>query len=88
MDKEKDVLRKQPNWEGLYFYQKSNVLYQLTFVFTKRFLLIGDRTIDQMIQVARLGYCTNQREEIAKLKQELETAKRRIAELEAMLAAS
>ena len=55
MDKEKDVLRKQHNWEGLYFYQKSNVLYQLTFVFTKRFLIRGDRTIDQMIQAARSG---------------------------------
>lgn len=49
------VLRKQPNWEGLYFYQKANVLYQLTFVFTKRFLKIGDRTIDQMVQAARSG---------------------------------
>lgn len=49
------VLRKQPNWEGLYFYQKSNVLYQLTFVFTKRFLTRGDRTIDQMVQAARSG---------------------------------
>ncbi len=49
------VLRKQPNWEGLYFYQKANVLYQLTFVFTRRFLKIGDRTIDQMVQAARSG---------------------------------
>ena len=49
------VLRKQPNWEGLYFYQKANVLYQLTFVFTKRFLTRGDRTIDQMVQAARSG---------------------------------
>lgn len=49
------VLRKQPNWEGLYFYQKANVLYQLTFVFTKRFLIRGDRTIDQMVQAARSG---------------------------------
>jgi len=32
-----------------------------------------------------LGYRTNQRDEIARLKQELEQAKRRIAELEAML---
>ena len=50
---EKQVLRKQANWEGLYFYQKSNVLYQLTFTFTKRFLTRGDRTIDQMVQAAR-----------------------------------
>lgn len=49
------VLRRQPNWEGLYFYQKSNVLYQLTYVFTKRFLTRGDRTIDQMVQAARSG---------------------------------
>ena len=51
----KPVLRKQSNWEGLYFYQKANVLYQLTFVFTKRFLKRGDRTIDQMVQAARSG---------------------------------
>lgn len=54
-DKLPHVLRKQPNWEGLYFYQKANVLYQLTFVFTKRFLKKGDRTIDQMVQAARSG---------------------------------
>ncbi len=47
---EKQVLRKQANWEGLYFYQKANVLYQMTFAFTKRFLTRGDRTIDQMVQ--------------------------------------
>ena len=35
---------------------------------------------------ARLGYRTNQREEIARLKQELDRARRRIAELEARLA--
>ena len=51
----KPVLRKQANWEDLYFCQKSNVLYQLTFVFTKRFLTRGDRTIDQMVQAARSG---------------------------------
>ena len=49
------VLRKQANWEDLYFYQKSNVLYQMTFVLTKRFLTKGDRTIDQMSQAARSG---------------------------------
>lgn len=51
----KPVLRKQANWEDLYFYQKSNVLYQMTFVFTKRFLTRGDRTVDQMVQAARSG---------------------------------
>jgi len=51
----KPVLRKQANWEDLFFYQKAVVLYQLTFVFTKRFLRRGDRTIDQMVQAARSG---------------------------------
>ena len=49
------VLRKQANWEELFFYQKTDVLYQLTFVFTRRFLTRGDRTIDQMVQAARSG---------------------------------
>ena len=49
------VLRRQANWEGLYFYQKAIVLYQMTFVFTQRFLVRGDRTIDQMVQAARSG---------------------------------
>ena len=51
----KPVLRKQANWEDLFFYQKAVVLYQMTFVFTKRFLQRGDRTIDQMVQAARSG---------------------------------
>lgn len=45
-----NLLRNQANWEALHFYQKSQVLYQLTFEFTKRFLHRGDRTIDQMVQ--------------------------------------
>ena len=51
----KPVLRKQANWEDLFFYQKSVVLYQMTFVFTKRFLQRNDRTVDQMVQAARSG---------------------------------
>ena len=42
--------------------------------------------IKERMTAARLGYRTNQREEIARLTQELEQAKRRIAELEAQLA--
>ena len=50
------VLRKETNWEELWFYQKTVVLYQLTYVFTKRFLAkYGDRTVDQMVQAARSG---------------------------------
>ena len=43
--------------------------------------------IKERMTAARLGYRTNQREEIERLKRELETANRRIAELEAKLAA-
>lgn len=49
-------LKRQSNWTNLYFYQKSDVLYQLTVVFCERFLpRYGDRTLDQMVQAARSG---------------------------------
>lgn len=50
------VLRRQANWKDLYFYQKADTLYQMTFVFCQRFLPAhGDRTVDQMVQAARSG---------------------------------
>ena len=50
------VLQAQVKWDELFFYQKSDVLYQLTFAFCKRFLpQYGDRTVDQMVQAARSG---------------------------------
>ena len=50
------ILRDQTNWEKLFFYLKTVVLYQMTYVFCKRFLpRHGDRTVDQMIQAARSG---------------------------------
>ena len=50
------VLRTQTRWENLYFYQKTVALYQMTYVFCKRFLpKYGDRTVDQMVQAARSG---------------------------------
>lgn len=49
-------LRKQANWENLWFYQKTVVLYQMTVVFCRRFFKpYGDRTVDQMVQAARSG---------------------------------
>ena len=42
--------------EELYFYRKSDALYQITVEFCKRFLPAhGDRTVDQMVQAARSG---------------------------------
>lgn len=44
------------DWKKLRFYQKADTLYQMTFVFCKRFLPpYGDRTVDQMVQAARSG---------------------------------
>ena len=43
--------------------------------------------IKERMTAARLGYRTNQREEIERLQRELDQANRRIAELEAKLAA-
>ena len=48
------VLRKSVVYTELRFYQRSDVLYQLTRIFCQRFLpKYGDRTVDQMIQAAR-----------------------------------
>lgn len=55
-EKLESILKTQTNWKTLWFYQKTVVLYQMTYIFTKRFLpKYGDRTVDQMIQAARSG---------------------------------
>lgn len=43
------------NYQELLSYQKTEVIYDLTFRFCQRFLNRGDRTIDQMVQAARSG---------------------------------
>lgn len=53
---ESSIFRKVPRWQDLRFFQKTEVLYQMTFVFCHRFLPHhGDRTVDQMLQAARSG---------------------------------
>lgn len=55
-DEFQSIFRRVPKWQDLWFYQKSEVLYQMTFVFCERFLpKFGDRTVDQMLQAARSG---------------------------------
>lgn len=50
------AMRNGNSWKSLNFYQKSDALYQLTFIFCDRFLPHhGDRTVDQMVQAARSG---------------------------------
>lgn len=48
-------LPKKGNYQDLASFKKATVIYDLTFYFAKRFLLKGDRTIDQMVQAARSG---------------------------------
>lgn len=43
------------NYQNLICYQKSEVVFDLTFRFCQRFLNRGDRTVDQMVQAARSG---------------------------------
>ena len=48
------VLRRPVVYTELRFYQRSDVLYQLTQLFCQRYLpKYGDRTVDQMVQAAR-----------------------------------
>ena len=48
------ALGKAIVYDNLRFYHRTEVLYQLTKVFTERFLpKYGDRTVDQMVQAAR-----------------------------------
>jgi four helix bundle suffix protein len=43
------------NYRRLLSYQKAEIVYDLTYRFCQRFLKLGDRTIDQMVQAARSG---------------------------------
>ena len=56
METKYKVLKAAVVWKDLYFYRKSDALYQITVEFCKRFLPAhGDRTVDQMVQAARSG---------------------------------
>ncbi|MCM1110446.1 MAG: four helix bundle suffix domain-containing protein [Clostridium sp.] len=50
-----ELIRQTANYKNLLSYQKSDVIYQITYDFCTRFLTKGDRTIDQMIHAARSG---------------------------------
>ena len=48
-------LPQHGNYRELLSFQKAEVVYDITFRFTHKFLRRGDRTIDQMVQAARSG---------------------------------
>ncbi|MCC6487711.1 MAG: four helix bundle protein [Candidatus Hydrogenedentes bacterium] len=49
------MLPPRGDYRTLLTYQKSEVVYLLTYRFCQRFLAKGDRTVDQMVQAARSG---------------------------------
>lgn len=48
-------LSPRGDYKTLLSYQKTEVIYEITYRFCQRFLAKGDRTIDQMVQAARSG---------------------------------
>ena len=51
-----DITKQNNNlYRNLIAYRKAVVIYDLTYHFCERFIAIGDRTKDQMIQAARSG---------------------------------
>lgn len=42
-------------YRKLRVYRIAEIIYDVTFIFTQRFLAKGDRTVDQMVQAARSG---------------------------------
>jgi four helix bundle suffix protein len=49
------IIPPRGDYRTLLSYQKAEVIYDITFRFTHKYLAKGDRTVDQMIQSARSG---------------------------------
>lgn len=49
------IPRRGTNYKQLLSYQKTDVIYQITYFFCQKYLCKGDRTVDQMVQAARSG---------------------------------
>ncbi|KAF0218325.1 MAG: hypothetical protein FD174_2942 [Geobacteraceae bacterium] len=49
------ILPPRGDYQTLLSYQKTEVIYQITYRFCDRFLKKSDRTVDQMVQAARSG---------------------------------
>lgn len=50
-----DFISQKGYYRNLRVYKIAEIIYDITYIFTQRFLSKGDRTIDQMIQAARSG---------------------------------
>ena len=49
------LIRPTGNYRKLLSYQKTEVIYEITFYFCSTYLQKGDRTVNQMVQAARSG---------------------------------
>lgn len=49
------LIRHTGNYRKLLSYQKTEVIYEMTYFFCQHFMKSSDRTVDQMIQAARSG---------------------------------
>lgn len=47
------IIPPRGDYQTLHSFHKAEVIYDLTFRFAHKYLALGDRTIDQMIQAAR-----------------------------------
>jgi len=54
-DSQSSILIPRGDYQTLISYQKSEIVYQITYRFCQNFLKKGDRTVDQMVQAARSG---------------------------------
>ena len=50
-----NFLAQHGNYRNLRVYQVTEVIYDITYYFTQKYLRRGDRTVDQMVQAARSG---------------------------------
>ena len=50
-----EFLSQRGDYRELIAFQKAECIYDVTFYFAHKFLAVGDRTVDQMIQAARSG---------------------------------
>lgn len=50
-----NFIPQQGFYKNLRVYRVAEIIYDVTYIFTKRFLEKGDRTVDQMVQAARSG---------------------------------
>lgn len=55
MDSPVDFARPKSSYRNLYVFQKSEAIYDLTYLFLQGHIAKTDRTYDQMLQAARSG---------------------------------